>query len=60
MFQTLSQSFVATVPAILERVADIQLKMTEYLQKTKKFISLNITYLVFVVYLIEFKMARIC
>ena len=54
----LSQSFVATVTAILEHVAGIKFKMSEYLHKKIRFISLNIKYLVFVLFLIEFKLKR--
>ena len=35
-------------------------KVNDYLQKTIKFISLNIKYLVFVVYSIEYRLKRIC
>ena len=54
-----SQS-VAPVPAFLEHVAGIKLKMSEYWQKTTKLISLNIKYLVHVVYSIEYRLKRIC
>lgn len=38
------------VQTILEYVAGIKIKMSEYLQDTIKFISVNIAYLVFVVF----------
>jgi len=38
---------------MVEHVVGIQFKLRDYLQKTIKFISLNIKYLVFVVYSIE-------
>ena len=56
----LSQSFVAPVPTFLERVAGIKFRMSVYLQKTIKLISLNIKYLVFVLYSIELRVKRIC
>jgi len=43
----------------LEHVVGIKFKWREYLQKTIKFISLNIEYLVFVVYSIENRLKRI-
>ena len=55
----LSQSFVATVPAILECVADTKLKMIEYLQKKMKFFSLNIWNLVLWCNSIDYKLNSI-
>ena len=56
----LSQSFLPPVPAFLQRVAAMKFKVIQYFQKTIKFISLDIKYLVFVVYSIEYKLKRIC
>lgn len=44
----------------LERVAGITFKRSEYLGGKKRFISLNIPYLVFAVYWIKYWMKRIC
>lgn len=50
----------ALVPALLERVAVIKLKMSEFLKIKKiKFIILNIKYLVFVVDSIEYRLKKI-
>ncbi|MEQ2238805.1 hypothetical protein ILYODFUR_037074 [Ilyodon furcidens] len=58
----LSHCFVATGSAFLEHVASFKFKRSDYLEKknTIKFISLNITNLVFVVYLVAYRLNKIC
>lgn len=50
----------ARIPMFLECVAGIKLRMSAYLQKTLKFISLNFKYLVFRLYSIEYRWEKSC
>uniref|UniRef100_A0A3Q1GKF8 Platelet-derived growth factor (PDGF) family profile domain-containing protein n=1 Tax=Acanthochromis polyacanthus TaxID=80966 RepID=A0A3Q1GKF8_9TELE len=56
----LSQCFLPPVPAFLEHVAGIKFYINDYLLKTIKFISLNIKFLVFVVYAMKYRLNIIC